>query len=130
MQASFWKNDRFIISSTRWFKYFKTTVGVVGFGVTLVIEELLAVSTNHKSKDKIHLRLMFELNFWKEFISLRHTLFKHLVNTKMQSRNRSINILSSYLKFPLLLMTAKFNPRLVSLMESITGIKILRENYL
>ena len=48
----------------------------------------------------------------------------------MQSRNRMNNDLSCYLKVPLLLMTATFNPRLVSLMESMIGVKILRENYL
>ena len=100
---------------------------MVDSGVTLVIEELLAISTDQKSKDKIYFYVMFGLDFWKELINLRHTFF---VNTMMQSRNRFINNLSSYLRFPLPLMTATFNPRLVSLMESITGIKILRENYL
>ena len=58
---------------------------MVDSGVTLVIEELLAISTDQKSKDKIYFYVMFGLDFWKELINLRHTFF---VNTMMQSRNR------------------------------------------
>ena len=181
------------------------TVGVVDCGVTLVIEELLAVATDQKSKvlsasnaygpilayqldsmkdpslvnklqtkllalkktsnctiflysspeclmrqpwrtlmirlinngvlklvcvDEIHLYVMFGLTFRKEFIMLKDSFFKHLIDAKMQSRNRTNTDLCCYLKVPLLLMTATFNPRLVSLMESMIGVKILRENYL
>ena len=181
------------------------TVGVVDCGVTLVIEELLAVATDQKSKvrtasneygpvlayqldslknpllisklqtklldmnktsnttiflysspeclmrqpwrtliirlinngvlklvcvDEIHLYVMFGLTFRKEFMTLRDSFFKHLVDHKMEVGNRTTNDLSCYLKVPLLLMTATFNPRLLSLMESMIGIKIMRENYL
>ena len=77
----------------------------------------------------IHLYSTFGLSFQKDSIDLKHKFFKHLVDTKMLCRNRSTNDLSCYLKVPLLLTNATFNPRLVSLMDSMTGIKIPWEKY-
>ena len=74
------------------------------------------------------------MSSWSHFLEgvyqSQRFLFKHLVDQNRESRDMSENNLSCYLKVPLLLMTATFNPRLVSLVESMIGVKILRENYL
>ena len=74
--------------------------------------------------------VMLALTFRKELINLKDSFFKHIADTKNPSRNVSENDLSSYLKVLLLLMTATFNWRLVSLMKSMISVKILRESYL
>ena len=181
------------------------TVGVVDCGVTLVIEELLSVATDQKTKvksasnaygpvlayqldsvknpalvdklkskllqmktksnstiflysspeclmsqpwrslmvslirngvlklvciDEIHLYVMFGVTFRKEFVNLRDTFFQHLIDETRSPPTNSPTNLPCYLKVPLLLMTATFNPTLINLIESMIGIKILRENYL
>ena len=90
--------------------------------------------------DEIHLYVMFGVTFRKEFVNLRDTFFKHLIDDTYRDPRESIGTrtpptnsptnLPCYLKVPLLLMTATFNPTLINLMESMIGIKILRENYL
>jgi len=90
--------------------------------------------------DKIYLYVMFGVTFCKEFINLRDTFFKHLIDDSLHDTRPSIGTrtpssnswanLACYLKVPLMLMTATFNPTLINLMESMLGIKILREDYL
>ena len=90
--------------------------------------------------DEIYLYVMFGVTFRKKIINLRDTFFKHLIDDTRHDTMRSTGTrtpssdspanLACYLKVILMLMTATFNPALINLMESMLGIKILRDNYL
>ena len=77
--------------------------------------------------DEIHLFLIFGVTFRKSFVNLKDTCFKHFIDN---SKTTSSSSHAVHLEFPLLLMTATFNNRLLGIMEKMIGIQLLRENYL
>ena len=77
--------------------------------------------------DEIHLFVIFGVTFRKSFVNLKDTFFKHLIDNSKTTSSSSHDV---HLKVPLLLMTATFNNRLLGIMETMIGIKVLRENYL
>lgn len=77
--------------------------------------------------DEIHLFVMFGLTFRKEFTLLKASFLMHLIDKKSTSNTTNG---CYYLKVPLLLMTATFNRKLMSLLELMIGIKILPHKYL
>ena len=82
--------------------------------------------------DEVHLFVMFGVTFRKEFTLLKSTFFKYLIDdsgTNNLNSNGSLP-LASYLKVPLLLMTATLNADLLRMLQKMIGIRVAPQNYL
>ena len=75
--------------------------------------------------DEIHLFVIFGATFWKEFTLLKLSFFRHLIDVSDPTSD-----IGCYLKVPLLLMTATFNPQLLRILQNRIGVKIAPQNYL
>jgi len=87
--------------------------------------------------DEIHMFVTFGITFRKECTLLKQLFFKHLVDqystdspSHKFTAGDATTYLGLYLKVPLLLMTATFNPELLRLLENIIGIQVASQNYL
>ena len=80
--------------------------------------------------NEVHQFVMFGCTFRPEFTLLKQSLFQylHLNDDNIPSINNSQ--FSIHLKVPLLLMTATFNVELVSILQSMIGIRITPSLYL
>merc|ERR1740124_1355391 len=72
------------------------------------------------------------LSCWYHFSPgfLQYIFFKLLIDRRHHLVTSTTDKLPSYLKESLLLMIATFNHSLLSLLEKMIGIKVLRENFL
>ena len=88
--------------------------------------------------DEVHLFVTFGVTFRKEFLMLKNTFFRHLIDTPTTSTATTTNTMETnesnasafYLKIPLLFMTATLNTELLMLLQKMTGIKLSPDNYL
>ena len=72
---------------------------------------------------------MFGVTFRKEFTVFKQSVFKHLIDTK-PSDVIEPGSLATYLKVPLLLMTATLNQELLKILYMMIGIRVVPDNYL
>ena len=79
--------------------------------------------------DEVHLFVMFGVTFRKEFTLLKSAFFRHLMADTVVS-DAFPDSLASYLKVPLLLMTATMNGDLLTMLQNMIGIRVHAHSYL
>ena len=77
--------------------------------------------------DEVHLFVMFGATFRKEFTLLKESFFKFLIDPSPAAQS---DIIGTFLKVPLLFMTATFNSSLLDMLQKMTGVRISPPNYL
>ena len=79
--------------------------------------------------DEVHQFVMFGITFRPDFGLLKDSLFEQIIinNSTLPSNETQLSV---YLKVPLLLMTATFNIELLTILQSMIGIRIQPSMYL
>ena len=80
--------------------------------------------------DEVHLFVMFGGTIWKEYILLKLSSLKYLIdNTAIDNTSTGSLDLALSLKLLLLLMTATLNQDLLMMLKNIIGIRMDPKNY-